>query len=37
MVDAVNRMDGVADHGLKVLRPGEALRGTITFAIGRLR
>ena len=36
MVDAVNRMDSVADHGLVVLAPGETLQGTINFGIGRL-
>ena len=37
IVDAVNRMDTVADHGMRVLAPGEAMAGTIRFEIGRLR
>ncbi|MEX6505969.1 aldose 1-epimerase [Jiella sp. M17.18] len=37
MVDAVNRMDGVANHGLQVLAPGAAIRGTVRFEIGTLR
>ena len=36
MVDAVNRMDSVEDHGLKILAPGESLRGTIRFRIAGL-
>ena len=36
MVDAVNRMDRTAGHGLKILSPGETLCGSVTFRIGRV-
>lgn len=36
-VDAVNRMDTVEDHGLRVLEPGESIEGRVTLAIGSLR
>ncbi|MCB8838801.1 aldose 1-epimerase [Aurantimonas sp. VKM B-3413] len=37
MVDAINRMDSVADHGLTILEPGACLVGTVRFEIGTLR
>ena len=37
MVDAINRMDSVADHGLTLLEPGARLIGTVRFEIGTLR
>ncbi len=33
MTDAINRMDSVSGHGLRVLAPGDTLRGTITFRL----
>lgn len=36
MTDAINRMDTVAGHGLRVLGPGETLRGGMTFRLENL-
>ncbi len=33
MTDAVNRMDTVPDHGLRVLQPGDTLRRQIRFSV----
>ena len=33
MTDAVNRMDSVPDHGLRVLQPGDRLRRQIRFSV----
>jgi aldose 1-epimerase len=33
MTDAINRMGSVAEHGLRILMPGEELRGDVTFRI----
>jgi aldose 1-epimerase len=33
MNDAINRMDAVAGHGLRVLAPGEILTGKVTFRV----
>jgi aldose 1-epimerase len=33
MNDAINRMDGVTGHGLRVLAPGETLHGEVTFRL----
>lgn len=34
MADAVNRLDQVPDHGLRILEPGAEMAGTVTFQIG---
>lgn len=33
VTDAINRMDSTADHGLRILGPGEALQGDVTFRL----
>jgi aldose 1-epimerase len=33
MIDAVNRMDSVADHGLRILAPGESMAGRVKFVL----
>jgi aldose 1-epimerase len=33
MTDAINRMAGVADHGLRRLEPGGTLQGSVTFSL----
>ncbi len=33
MTDAVNRMDTVADHGLRVLQPGDTLKRQVRFSV----
>jgi hypothetical protein len=33
MNDAINRMDRVADNGLRTLAPGETLQGRVTFGL----
>jgi aldose 1-epimerase len=35
MPDAVNRMETVADNGMRVLQPGERLEGSIRFVVGK--
>ena len=34
MPDAINRMNSITDNGLRILAPGEALRGQVTFRLG---
>ena len=36
MPDAINRMEQVADNGLRILAPGEVLSGVIRMAVSRL-
>lgn len=36
MTDAVNRMDTVPDHGLRVLQPGESLQRQVRFSVADL-
>ncbi len=36
MTDAVNRMDGVPDHGLRILRPGDSLQRQVRFTVADL-
>jgi aldose 1-epimerase len=36
LTDAINRMSEVPDHGLKILAPGEAVLGEITFRIATI-
>ncbi len=36
MTDAVNRMDTVPDHGLRVLQPGESLQRQVRFTVSDL-
>ena len=33
MTDAVNRMDTGADHGLRVLQPGDTLKRQVRFSV----
>ena len=33
MTDGINRIDGITEHGMAVLKPGEHLAGTIRFAL----
>ena len=33
MTDAVNRMDHVSDHGLRVLQPGDRLQRQVRFTV----
>ena len=33
MTDAVNRMDSVPDHGLRVVHPGDTLRRQVRFSV----
>jgi hypothetical protein len=35
MPDGINRMDSVADQGMKMLAPGEALTATVTLRISQ--
>jgi aldose 1-epimerase len=33
MTDGINRIDGVTDHGMAILKPGEQLAGSIRFTL----
>jgi len=33
MTDGINRIDGKTDHGMAILRPGEAIAGTVRYAL----
>lgn len=36
MNDGINRMPRVTDHGIRILRPGKTLEGTVRFRLGKV-
>ena len=33
MTDGINRIDGMTDHGMAILRPGETLAGIVRYIL----